>query len=257
MPAYPHPLQQQGRPSVAQATAAPHDFQLEMVEPQITLGQRSWLWRFHLNDAGRELAMERIAALQVLLPTIIDGFIRHGVLEPTASLRSAYVIGSYPWVTNPTDIDFFLIVEGEQDYTYFSSQQLKARDIQMPELPALPALETVGHDTLLQAYDGEPVPQAKRLALRYTLLYGSTLLAGRDIFETTAISPEALKALRKDLLEDRKRADWPELNGDATRIKAKRKWRRSEANALRKFSSLLQRAPRNHRYVPKGQVGKG
>ena len=109
----------------------------------------------------------------------------------------------------------------------------------MPELPALPALETVGHDTLLQAYHGEPVPSAKRLALRYTLLHGSALLAGRDIFENTSISPEELKALRKDLLEDKKRADWPELNGDARRIKAKRYWRQSEANALRTFATWL------------------
>ena len=45
----------------------------------------------------------------------------------------------------------------------------------------------------------------------------------------------APQILRKDLLEDKKRADWPELNGDATRIKVKRKWRQSEANALREF----------------------
>lgn len=176
LPAHLHPLRQYGRSAVAQANATLQDFPLEMVD--LLLCQRSWLWRFHLNRAGQELAMKRIAALQVLLPTIIDRFIRHGALEPTARLTSSYVIGSYPWVPNPTDIDFLFIVEGEKDFTYLSSQQLKARDIQMPELPAGPAVETVGHETLLQACHEEPVPNAKRLALRYALLYGSALLAG-------------------------------------------------------------------------------
>ena len=124
-------------------------------------------------------------------------------------MTTAYLIGSYPWVQNPADTDLLIIVEGEFDWTPFTSRDLQARGVWVPELSADLALEIVGSETLLLAKAGEQVVDAERVALRHTLLYGSVLLAGRDIFESSSIRIEDLDHLRNDLLRDRKEADWP------------------------------------------------
>lgn len=88
---------------------------LEATRLETLLAHRSWLWQFHADRAGRERALEQIAPVRVSLPTILDRLPRHGALEPTASLMSAYLIGSYPWVDTPADIDLFLVVNGERN----------------------------------------------------------------------------------------------------------------------------------------------
>ena len=176
--------------------------------------------------------MQRIANLQKRLPAIVEGLVRQGALIPEDRLSSIYGIGSYPWVEQPADIDLFLIVDGEFDWIVYTSDELCDWDLPLEGLGAGLAVEIVGYETLMQAKRGKPVRNAERLRLRHTLLYGSVLLAGQDIFEKASISRHALNALRKDLLEDRKRSQWPELSGDRAKIRAKRKWRRTEANAM-------------------------
>jgi len=206
--------------------------------------QRSWLWRFHANSATRERALHRIASLRMLLPSILDRLVRDDVIEPTARLRSAYIIGSYPWVALPGDVDLFLVVDGRRDVTAFSSETLAARGIHVADLSVPLAVEIVGYQTLLDASGGRSVPNARRLALRNTLLYGSVLLAGQDLFEGTRVSRDVLEALRDDLVADLERAHWPELAGDPARKAAKQAWREDEIAVLRTliFRSALNSA---------------
>lgn len=231
--------------SVNVGRVALNDFPLQVLRPDqilTMLFQRSWFWRY-LTGGGQIKCLERIVALQALLPTIIDRLAKQFVLERAERMTTAYLIGSYPWVQNPADTDLLIIVEGEFDWTPFTSRDLQARGVWVPELSADLALEIVGSETLLLAKAGEQVVDAERVALRHTLLYGSVLLAGRDIFESSSIRIEDLDHLRNDLLRDRKEADWPELAGDSTRIEDKRKWRKAEADALCKFRSHLPERP--------------
>ena len=235
--------------TIAQESIEPHEFQLavpELTQVLATLQRRSWLFHYYLDRAGQKRCLERIVALQGLLSAIVDRLFQQGVLEPTAQLSSIYVIGSYPWLVDPADVDLFLIIEGEYDWTPLSVEELKGSDVRVPELQIEPALEIVGREKLSQAGHGEQVPNSERLVLRHTLLYGSVLLAGPDIFERS-IGRDELNALRRDLLKDKKRANWPELKGDQTKIKAKKKWRQAEAKALREFRSHL---PHRQRFLP-------
>ncbi len=233
-----HPAQVELRPvgrRISALTLEP----TEATRLRTLLTQRSWLWQFHADCVEQERALERITNLQVFLPTIVDQLFRHGVLEPAVRLTSVYLLGSYPWVPRPADINLFLVANGEREVTFFTTEALIAREVQKPELPVGMTVEIVGYETLRQASRREPVPNAKRLVLCYTLLYGSVLLAGHDLFETTPMGREAFGVLRKGLLEDRKRADWPELGGDRAKMMARQAWRQCEANALAWFIGLV------------------
>ena len=166
-----------------------------MVEPShtlILLEQRSWLWRFYLNKAGQKRCLERIARLQTFLPDVMNDLVRNGILQSTDDLTSIYVIGSFPWVQDPADIDLFLIVEGDFNRITFTSKELREREIQLPQMEIGPSVEIVGYETLQRANLGYSVPHARRLRLRHTVLYGSVLLAGLDIFEATSITPACI-----------------------------------------------------------------
>ena len=51
------------------------------------------------------------------------------------------------------------------------------------------------------------------------------MLAGQDFFESASISKEEFETLRVDLMENRKRTYWPELEDAPVKIKAKKGWR--------------------------------
>lgn len=211
---------------------------LEPLEPSSIkefLEERSWLWRHYSSASDRERAVERITHFCSYLPATLDQLMRAGVLEPGRTLVSAYLIGSYPWVANPSDLDLFLIVEGELDVAYFNSNNPAVMKVETPGLGVSLSAEVVGVETLIHAAEGMPVKHAKRLSLRYALIYGSALLSGRDLFKTTPAPKEKLAQLEKDILEDAQRSNWPELEGDRGKIYAKRDWRQREARALAEF----------------------
>lgn len=226
---------------------------LDPIDPERTealLAARSWLWRAW-GDVGRETALQRVAYVRAYFAAIVDGLIGHRVLDADVGLVSAYLIGSYPWRSEPADVDLFIVTEGICDVQIFSSQALAARGVQVAEFPLPWSTEIVGHESLLLAGSGHRISNAERLALRYTRLYGSVLLAGRDLFETAHPSVRALEALRKALLEDAARAAWPECAGDSWKMNAKRWWRRREAEALEVFARGVKngrssRAARRH-----------
>lgn len=220
------------------------------------LAQRAWLWRDEASRPNRERAIERAVRWRAYLPAFLDRLMRQGVLDPATPMISVYLIGSYPWVAAPNDLDLFLVVGGARDAAYWPAAALTDKGVQLPEFlarppapgyrssghdaaaPVLPhgiSVEIVGHDTLLQASQGERVTHAAVLARRYALLYGSVLLGGDDLFEATAPPIVLLKELQQDLLNNMERADWPELAGDTKKIAAKKAWRKREADALVKF----------------------
>lgn len=204
------------------------------------LAQRSWLWQFPHDlvtqeRVRQERALERITTFYTFLPSILDRLTRHGVIGSTAKLRSAYLIGSYAWVVSPNDIDLFLLLDGKSDVVLLTDEVLKKLGVQIPEMRVPMAVEMVGYETLLAASRGESIPNRKRLAFRHTLLYGSVLLAGHDLFKDTPARLEALENLWQDLDTDRQRADWPKLKGDRVKIAQKEAWRQIEADALAMF----------------------
>jgi hypothetical protein len=215
------------------------------------LEKRSWLYRYEERPANRERAIERIAHWRSYLLVFIDQLMRHGILDSVAPIISAYLIGSYPWVTEPNDLDLFLVVEGLRDVSYFSSAELIDKGVALPEffvttessphrntkVPILPhgiSVEVVGYETLLRASRGD-VRHAEVLASRYCLLYGSVLLAGDDLFHSKTPPAELFWKLQRGLLRDLEKADWPELASDDSAIPPKRAWRKREANALSKL----------------------
>ena len=219
---------------------------VEAAQLEKLLALRSWLWNsdpilapettFSYRHRGeQERVRERVAALRVFLHTMVDRFIRHGVLKPTEVLQSVYLVGSYAWVGKPRDIDLFLVVEGERDQTFFTSQALAERGFLMSEFPLDIGLGIVGEQTLMKASRGEPIRDARHLALRCARLYGAVLLAGHDLFDAVTIPRELLEALHDDLLRSAAKADWPELGGDPKKIDMKRRWRQREAESLARF----------------------
>ena len=215
------------------------------------LENRSWTYRDEASPSNRERAIERSVHWRSYLPVFIDQLMRQGILDPIAPVISVYLIGSYPWIADPNDLDLFLVVEGARDARYFSAAELINRGVAQPEFFAHPttqsllqrpthvpplrlgiSVEVIGHETLLRASRGEAVKHAAVLARRYCLLYGSVLLAGNDLFKSNVPPAILFRDLHSDLLRDMKRADWPELAGDASRITAKKAWRKREADAL-------------------------
>lgn len=201
------------------------------------LAERSWMWRYRFanDDVTRARFRHRIAELRPIIPTLLDRLIRQGVLEATAHLMSVYLLGSYPWAKKPNDIDLVIIVQGQHDVTSVGPNRLTRMGVQTDELPLPLEIDIVGHETLLQAYRGEPIPNAEPLAIRYAFLYGSVLLAGADLFEDAPIRLEALENILDRLCDDRIKASWPNLKEDRNKIAEKTQWRQTEEKALIRF----------------------
>ena len=215
-------------------------FPLEIVESQALEAQllsRSWLWRFYADEAAKERAKERIADLRIFLPEILDPLFRQGVLEADDRIKSVYLIGSYPWVAGPNDVNLFLVMEGEGEARLSTSEGLTAYGVRLPEQFTNLSLERAGYENLIRADRGEQVSHAGWMASRYHLLFGSVLLAGSDLFGMTRVSHEALGRILDALLADYARADWPELEGNLQKIAMKKRWREAEASALAQFIS--------------------
>lgn len=204
-------------------------------EVETLLAERSWLWRHLATAHARERALDRAAGVRAQLGTIVDGMIRSRILESGHALAAAYLIGSYPWVDRPADIDMFFVVEGRRDVTRVVGAGLAATGFNAGCLPAPLDIEVAGWETLLDAVRGADGGRAQDLRHRHTLLHGSLLLAGRDLHEHAGVSAAALLRLREHIIENSRRADWPELAGNSPRIEAKREWRRREAEALKCF----------------------
>ncbi|MFC1623747.1 glycoside hydrolase family 15 protein [Candidatus Omnitrophota bacterium] len=77
-------------------------------EPSLS---RNLFWSI-LTDEEKRIARERIATLQELLPKIID----HIVPQYKDSIEAVYIIGSFLFKENPTDLDLVAIVRDEVDY---------------------------------------------------------------------------------------------------------------------------------------------
>jgi hypothetical protein len=202
---------------------------------QTLLEERSWIWRFTANRAGRQRALERSLQIGSYLPVVVDLLVDSGFLDATSRLLSAYLIGSFPWVDNPSDVDLFLVVEGDRDITYLMSDALTKLGLQFPGMRIGFAVEIVGLEKMLQAIRAAPVLHARRLALRYALLHGSVLLGGRDLVGSIPVPEKGFADLHQDLLNDLARSEWSELRGDEAKILAKQKWRRCEVHALARF----------------------
>ena len=218
------------------------------------LESRSWAYRDEEIPRNRERAIERSVHWRSYLPVFMDQLMRQGILDPVTPVVSAYLIGSYPWIADPNDLDLFLVVEGERDARYFSAAELIHKGVALPEFFVHPttqslvqrnahvpplrigiSVEVIGYESLLRASRGEAVRHSAVLARRYCLLFGSVLLAGDDLFQSKVPPAELFRELHEDLLKDMKKANWPELAGDARRTAAKKAWRKREAKALSKL----------------------
>lgn len=199
---------------------------------QSLVSQRSWLWRSIASAEGRDQYQARIEGVRSVLEQFVDGIVRGGLIQSANSVAAIYLIGSYPWVPRPHDLDLFVLVEGDRDVT-----RTAGRDIgfESKSLGTQLDIEVVGWNTLLNAVEGVHVRHREDLAQRYALLYGSVLLAGRDVHEGITMKREALASFRDGLIENCRRENWPELEGNAAEIAAKREWRLREVAALDAF----------------------
>jgi hypothetical protein len=139
------------------------------------LKHRSWLWRFHTDEAQKQQALERIAHLLPLLDGILRRLWLVGVLESGVKLTAVYLIGSYPWVANPHDIDLFLITDDDRELVHLSSNVLAEHGFAAPELQAPLSVEIVGLQKLQNAARATG-KTASRLALRRALIFGCRCL---------------------------------------------------------------------------------
>jgi hypothetical protein len=223
------------------------------------LDKRSWLWRAGSVPSEREKVVEKVVHWRSYLPVFLDRLMRQGIIDPATPLSAVYLIGSYPWIEAPNDIDLFIVVKGARGVAYLSPSALADKGVRLPEMPPPQepvqqttqrqaavgdqtqraplgiSVEMVGQETLLGAGRGEPVRHAEALAKRYALLYGSVLLCGNDLFQTAPVPLNLLRQLHQDLLSNLERADWPELSGNDVKIAHKKTWRKREADALAKF----------------------
>jgi hypothetical protein len=201
------------------------------------LGERSWLWRNLAGSVEHEQALERSTAVQGQLGTIVDRMMRSGILKPHESIAAIYLVGSYPWRKHPGDIDLFVLVNGRREVARFTRASLEAKGFEALDSAVPLDLEVVGWELLLDAAQRADAKPTAGLSRRYVLLYGSVLLAGRDLHDGLKISSADLKSVQAEIIENDRRADWPELAGDSKSIEEKHAWRLYEAEAIRQFIS--------------------
>jgi hypothetical protein len=210
--------------------------EVDQATAQTLLEGRSWLWQYLVEESFRDRARYRMSCLVAFVPVIVERLCRQGVLPLTSSICSVYLIGSYLWTGAPNDIDLFILVDGSHDFEIFRASVLREFGVEVHELNLPLSIEIAGRDTLLAARSGQAVPNQKRLARRFTLLYGSLLLAGQDLFANTDVTTAELEELHKDLNEDRERAQWPDLAADRAKVTGKKAWRQLEMNSLAQFT---------------------
>jgi hypothetical protein len=197
---------------------------------RLRLEMRSWLWQHAVGNVDRERALERCATLRAFLFSLLDRLMRAGLLDADAHVESVFVIGSYPWVAQPNDIDLFIVVRGEQDVIERPAAAVSAHDVRVTGLLAPPAIEVVGRDTLLAAARGAPVRYARALVQRLALLHASPLLAGDDLPETSLLPEDIFRQMVAGLRSNAKKYQG-----------AKQQWRETEARALESFLRARQR----------------
>ncbi len=199
---------------------------------QAILAKRSWLWNNEAvsNDA-RDKILGKIKIIQARIPAIISTLYENNIISAKTQLVSIYLVGSYPWIELPNDIDIVVVVEGDRgfDRVHGSTLSVKSREI-------IPGLETsfelVGLDTLKRAARGEEFDKAKVVRRRLIEYSGSALLAGVDIFDKAKIPVENYMTMRDDLITNAELANWDDIKNDPAKVEKKRAWRAREVKAL-------------------------
>lgn len=209
------------------------------------LAERSWLWKSLASPMERARVLERSAAVRGQLDLMVDRMMRSNILKLGQRIAAIYLIGSYAWSEQPEDLDLFVLVEGGGDVARFTGARLEAHGFELPGSEVPLDIEVVGWETLLDSVRGMDVRHAGALAQRYILLYGSVLLAGRDLHESVKVPSAELESLRTQILANGRRAEWPELAGDPEKVEAKRAWRLHEAEALSRFLSARDEPTQN------------
>ncbi|OQA57676.1 MAG: putative lyase [Candidatus Omnitrophica bacterium ADurb.Bin277] len=197
------------------------------------LMSRSWLWP-HLTKSDPSAATkitERIARLKAKITAIIAALYESKLISQVEPLVELSVMGSYVWKETPNDLDLIVVVAGDRAFERVSAEKLSSKIKRV--IPGLPVnVDVVGLSTLQKALRGEDVPMAKVIRRRAMPYYSATVLSGVDLWHGQPVPLTNFTVMRNDLLNDIERAVWNELNGDAAKIEAKKKWRQTEADAL-------------------------
>ncbi|MBU9889056.1 MAG: HEAT repeat domain-containing protein, partial [Candidatus Omnitrophica bacterium] len=195
---------------------------------------RNWLWRYFSGKdrtAYRQQVLERIGAVRSRIAAAMVMLSENQIISKTNPVVSVSLMGSYPWVKAPNDLDLVVVVGGERSLERISSEQLAAgaRSV-IPGLAT--SIEVVGLETLRRAAKGEDFEWAKILRRKLISYSGAIPLTGIDLFRGQKIPFENYAVMRDDLTINADRASWPEIRGDEKKIAAKREWRKTEIEAL-------------------------
>ncbi len=195
---------------------------------------RNWLWRFFSGkdkQSYRHQVTERIGAVRSRIAAVVLMLSENKIISNENPLVSISLAGSYPWVSNPNDLDLIVIVEGERSLERITSDKLTAGS--RPVIPGLAtSLEVVGLETLKRAAQGADFKGATVLRRKLIMYSGAIPLTGMDLFEGQKIPFENYAVMRDDLAINAERAAWPEIQGDEKKIAVKKEWRKTEMEAL-------------------------
>jgi hypothetical protein len=196
---------------------------------------RSWLWRCHATAFEKFRALLRVRWVQwCALPSIRRALITCEAISPE-SVVAAYLLGSFPWVKSPNDLDIALIVEGDAPFGRKELHDIPFLRLMFHSIEKVD-VECVGASRLERAVSGECVSMGVVIRRRALTYWGGIFLAGQDVFAQSRPPIGNFNVFVADLITDSIiLSRWRFAGSAIERAEKKRRWRLAEAAALRRW----------------------